>query len=97
MSGSAIEKLYDYMKQFTDQYGIILSLYYNGNSDIVRVAANDETTFVTYNTYYTEHKINGMEYDKFEEYQIFADEQERLRRADVKANVGIKDVLEGQE
>lgn len=97
MSGSAIEKLYGYMKQFTDQYGIILSMYYNGNSDIVRVAANDETTFVTYNTYYTEHKINDMEYSKFEEYQIFADEQERLRRADVKANVGIKDVLEGQE
>lgn len=97
MNGSAIEKLYGYMKQFTEQYGIVLSLYYNGNSDIARVAANDETTFVTYNTYYTEHKINGMEYGKFEEYQLFADEQERLRRADVKANVGLKDVLEGQE
>lgn len=97
MNGTAIEKLYKFMKQYSEQYGIILSMYYNGNSDIVRVAANDETTFVTYNTYYTEHKINSMDYPEFEKLQIFADEQERLRRADVKANVGIKDVSEGEE
>ena len=51
MNGAAVEKLYDMMKDYTDKKGVLLSLYYNGNSDIIRVAANDTTTFITYNTY----------------------------------------------
>lgn len=102
MNGASIEKLYDMMKTYTEAKGVLLSLYYNGNSDIIRVAANDTTTYVTYNTYYTESDINELDYLSFEKLQDFADRQERLRRADVRANVGIREeeeeiVSEGEE
>lgn len=88
IDSNILATLYDYMQTYSDKKGVDLTMHY-GMGNIVRISAVDNLTFITYNAYYTEDMVNTMEnYTDFERFMDTLDTQERLRREDVKSQLG---------
>lgn len=88
IDSTILATLYDYMQTYSDKKGVDLTMHY-GMGNIVRISSVDNSTFITYNAYYTEDMVNSMEdYTDFERFMDTIDVQERLRREDVKSQLG---------
>ena len=88
IDSNILAALYDYMQTYSDKKGVDLTMHY-GMGNIVRISSVDNLTFITYNAYYTEGMVNAMEnYTDFEKFMDALDTQERLRREDVKSQLG---------